>query len=175
MQICPGVVQKSKSCSKMYLLVCLQIDFECSAHHCTCTGQHAAIATRRTYSCCCGAGRDSSGVGGWTLTPTPPVWTQTPTEDSSCFADPENFDCACHAKKQRQCAYVPSSHCISCTYIQQTVMQKGRLPQRTSAGTSRQGLFGHAVRALLRLHTLIHMPGVRATPVHAPVRLAYLL
>jgi len=50
------------------------------------------------------AGRDSSGVGGWTLTPTPPVWTQTPTEDSSCFADPENFDCACHAKKQRQCA-----------------------------------------------------------------------
>jgi len=53
------------------------------------------------------AGRDSIGAGGWTLTPTPPVWTQTPTEDASCFADPENFDCSCHAKKQRQCGKDP--------------------------------------------------------------------
>ena len=67
------------------------------------------IATHCTYSCPCGAGRDSIGAGGWTLTPTPPVWTQTPTEDASCFADPENFDCSCHAKKQRQCGYVPQS------------------------------------------------------------------
>ena len=100
-----------------------QIGFACSAHHCTCSGQHVAIATHCPYSCC-GAGRDSSGAGGWTLTPTPPVWTQTPTEDSSCFADPENFDCACHAKKQRQCAYVPSSQCISCSTSHQLSCRK---------------------------------------------------
>jgi len=43
------------------------------------------------------------GGGGWTLTPTMPQMTHTPTADQSCFRDAEGFDCACHAKMQRQC------------------------------------------------------------------------
>jgi len=39
----------------------------------------------------------------WTLTPTPPVWTHTPTDDQSCFVNPDAFDCACYATKQRYC------------------------------------------------------------------------
>jgi len=39
----------------------------------------------------------------WTLTPTRPRWTQTPTDDQSCFANPESFDCSCFEKLKRQC------------------------------------------------------------------------
>merc|ERR1719453_1622615 len=29
--------------------------------------------------------------------------THTPTQDQSCFTDPESFDCLCHTAMQRQC------------------------------------------------------------------------
>lgn len=45
----------------------------------------------------------ATGQGGWTLTPITPKWTHTPTDDQSCFVDPEGFDCDCYAKKRRYC------------------------------------------------------------------------
>jgi len=39
---------------------------------------------------------------GWTLTPIS-RFTHTPTDDQSCFVDPEAFDCDCYAKKRRFC------------------------------------------------------------------------
>lgn len=41
--------------------------------------------------------------GGWTLTPTMPRMTHTPTGDQSCFVDADGFDCSCHATMQRRC------------------------------------------------------------------------
>jgi len=41
--------------------------------------------------------------GGWTLTPTAEKMTHTPTQDQSCFTDPESFDCLCHTAMQRRC------------------------------------------------------------------------
>jgi len=41
--------------------------------------------------------------GAWTLTPTVPKMTHTPTTDQSCFRDADGFDCNCHAKMQRRC------------------------------------------------------------------------
>ena len=40
-------------------------------------------------------------VQGWTLTPTPPAWTQTPTEDQACFPDPESV-CIWHVFRSRK-------------------------------------------------------------------------
>jgi len=39
---------------------------------------------------------------GWTLTPRMQM-THTPTDDQSCFVDPDAFDCNCYATKQRFC------------------------------------------------------------------------
>merc|ERR1711998_48586 len=39
----------------------------------------------------------------WTLTPVSPLWTHSPTDDQSCFVNPEAFDCNCYAKKRRFC------------------------------------------------------------------------
>jgi len=41
-------------------------------------------------------------AGGWTLTPMTQM-THTPTDDQSCFVDPDAFDCNCYATKQRFC------------------------------------------------------------------------
>ena len=45
----------------------------------------------------------TSAARGWTLTPKPPRWTQTPTADQSCFVNPDAFDCDCYASKRRYC------------------------------------------------------------------------
>merc|ERR1711998_470902 len=50
-----------------------------------------------------GEGKSAVQGGGWTLTPKAPKWTLTPTDDQSCFVNPETFDCNCHATKRRFC------------------------------------------------------------------------
>ena len=105
-----------------------------------------------------GAGRGLNG-GGWTLTPTSASWTHTPTQDSSCFADADNFDCQCHSTKQRHCKYAPSSHCVStdlhgctCAIMRGIIVQGQRLPQATEAQQRLQ------LREFLRVHPLQHLP-----------------
>ena len=55
------------------------------------------------------AGTGTIQHGPWTLTPRHITMTHTPTEDQSCFVDPDMFDCACLSTMKRQCAYVHSS------------------------------------------------------------------
>ena len=113
-----------------------------------------------------GAGRGLNG-GGWTLTPTSASWTHTPTQDSSCFADADNFDCQCHSTKQRHCKYAPSSHCVStdlhgctCAIMRGIIVQGQRLPQATEAQQRLQ------LREFLRVHPLQHLPIVCHTDRH---------
>jgi len=39
----------------------------------------------------------------WTFTPTMEAWTHSPTEDQSCFVDPDMFDCSCLETMKRNC------------------------------------------------------------------------
>lgn len=101
----------------------MELNKDCAARHGDCKHEHIGPIVKLNCPATCGlcqlpgkrmiaeenvqhlddaiAGT-AAAQGGWTLTPVQSM-THTPTDDQSCFVDPEGFDCSCHAKIMRTC------------------------------------------------------------------------
>ena len=107
-QICTTMLWTQSCSSMMPLSVCPPIhaisfclSYHLSSSKCRSMAELRSWASLYPPTCFCAATAKSGGA--WTLTPTVPKMTHTPTTDQSCFRDADGFDCNCHAKMQRRC------------------------------------------------------------------------